>query len=221
MSVQHSALTGSSLHEPKGVATATSGQVYVADGSGSGAWTSQTIPTGETSVTQSIFTSSGTWTKPSNCYLVKIYAMGGGGGGTSSGSANNGGDTTFGTYLTAHGGKGADTGGGGAAGSGSSGSVNDYVINGNAGVDGTEGVSAQSNGPYGSSADSRNKYGQGGAGNSGAGGSGQYVEGWRSADDLTSSVTVTIGNGGNNDGGSSSPGIKGFMKIEAYNKVTS
>lgn len=35
----HSALTGSDLHEPKGVATATAGQVYVADGAASGTWT--------------------------------------------------------------------------------------------------------------------------------------------------------------------------------------
>lgn len=34
----HSALTGADLHEPKGVATATVGEVYVADGLGSGAW---------------------------------------------------------------------------------------------------------------------------------------------------------------------------------------
>ena len=39
MTVEHSALTGSSLHEPKGVASATAGKVYVANGSGSGAWT--------------------------------------------------------------------------------------------------------------------------------------------------------------------------------------
>lgn len=36
---QHKDLTGAELHEPKGVETATSGQVYVANGSGSGAWT--------------------------------------------------------------------------------------------------------------------------------------------------------------------------------------
>ena len=35
----HNALTGSDLHEPKGVAAATSGTVYVADGVGSGSWT--------------------------------------------------------------------------------------------------------------------------------------------------------------------------------------
>ena len=36
---QHKDLTGAELHEPKGVETATSGQVYVANGTGSGAWT--------------------------------------------------------------------------------------------------------------------------------------------------------------------------------------
>lgn len=36
MAVEHSALTGSDLHEPKGVASANAGDVYVADGSGSG-----------------------------------------------------------------------------------------------------------------------------------------------------------------------------------------
>ncbi len=39
----HSALTGSDLHEPKGVATATSGQWYKANGSGSGTWTNNTL----------------------------------------------------------------------------------------------------------------------------------------------------------------------------------
>lgn len=39
--VEHSTLTTTDLHEPKGVAAATSGQVYVADGAGSGAWAFQ------------------------------------------------------------------------------------------------------------------------------------------------------------------------------------
>lgn len=38
--VQHADLTGSELHEPKGVDTATAQQVYVADGASGGAWTS-------------------------------------------------------------------------------------------------------------------------------------------------------------------------------------
>lgn len=37
--VSHASLTGVSLHEPKGVATAAANTVYAADGSGSGAWT--------------------------------------------------------------------------------------------------------------------------------------------------------------------------------------
>jgi microcystin-dependent protein len=37
--VSHASLTGSNLHEPKGVATALVGTVYVANGSGSGSWT--------------------------------------------------------------------------------------------------------------------------------------------------------------------------------------
>lgn len=38
--VQHAALTGADLHEPKGAATATIGTVYVSNGSGSGSWSS-------------------------------------------------------------------------------------------------------------------------------------------------------------------------------------
>lgn len=37
--VAHSTLTGSDLHEPKGIAAANSGDVYVADGAGSGTMT--------------------------------------------------------------------------------------------------------------------------------------------------------------------------------------
>lgn len=39
MTVQHSALTGAELHEPKGAAAASANTVYVANGSGSGSWT--------------------------------------------------------------------------------------------------------------------------------------------------------------------------------------
>lgn len=37
--VQHSTLTGASLHEPKGVAAASANRVYVSNGAGSGSWT--------------------------------------------------------------------------------------------------------------------------------------------------------------------------------------
>ena len=36
--VVHSTLTGTDLHEPKGIAAASSGELYFADGAGSGAW---------------------------------------------------------------------------------------------------------------------------------------------------------------------------------------
>lgn len=36
--VSHASLTGANLHEPKGVASATSNKVYVSNGSGSGTW---------------------------------------------------------------------------------------------------------------------------------------------------------------------------------------
>lgn len=39
--VNHSALTDPYLHEPKGVATAAAGKVYVSNGSGSGTWTTK------------------------------------------------------------------------------------------------------------------------------------------------------------------------------------
>ena len=40
--VQHAAQTGADLHEPKGVATANANETYVANGSGSGAWSNLT-----------------------------------------------------------------------------------------------------------------------------------------------------------------------------------
>ena len=39
MTIQHNLITGSDLHEPKGVAAASNKTVYIANGSGSGAWT--------------------------------------------------------------------------------------------------------------------------------------------------------------------------------------
>lgn len=38
MAIEHSTISTGNLHEPKGVASATADQVYVADGSGSGSW---------------------------------------------------------------------------------------------------------------------------------------------------------------------------------------
>lgn len=43
MTIQHSLLTGADLHEPKGISTASLGEVYIANGAGSGAWDALTI----------------------------------------------------------------------------------------------------------------------------------------------------------------------------------
>lgn len=42
--IQHSVLTTTDLHEPKGIDAATDGQTYISDGAGSGDWV--TLPTG-------------------------------------------------------------------------------------------------------------------------------------------------------------------------------
>ena len=46
--VNHSSLTDPYIHEPKGAATVAAGRVYVANGSGSGAWTAKETLVGET-----------------------------------------------------------------------------------------------------------------------------------------------------------------------------
>jgi hypothetical protein len=46
--VNHNTLTDPYLHEPKGVASAATGKVYVANGAGSGAWTAKETLVGET-----------------------------------------------------------------------------------------------------------------------------------------------------------------------------
>lgn len=45
MSQQHKEIPDAYLHEPKGVASASSGQVYVADGAGSGSWATPQVST--------------------------------------------------------------------------------------------------------------------------------------------------------------------------------
>ena len=39
--IEHSVLSGSELHEPKGISSASDGQIYVANGSGGGVWEDQ------------------------------------------------------------------------------------------------------------------------------------------------------------------------------------
>lgn len=60
----HQDLTGADLHEPKGVASAASGRVYVADGAGSGTW--KKITTSELDLTN--------MQNPNTIYLTGVIA---------------------------------------------------------------------------------------------------------------------------------------------------
>lgn len=104
--VIHANLTGSELHEPKGVAAASSGQVYVANGSGSGSWMDQTTTTGAVK-SVNLYNSTQTVTIPTGATkaLIKMWGGSGGSGGsngssTFSVSAGGGAGGYVETYLT-------------------------------------------------------------------------------------------------------------------------
>lgn len=81
----HKNLTGADLHEPKGADTATSGQIYVADGAGSGAWGSDYLKSSTTKNTNRItvsmyFADIGTagsqfCVAPMAGKIIKIYSV--------------------------------------------------------------------------------------------------------------------------------------------------
>ena len=66
MSVEHSTLTGSDLHEPKGAAAANADEVYIANGAGSGTWTAHDNNIYLTLELDDVSTASSTWL-PSPC----------------------------------------------------------------------------------------------------------------------------------------------------------
>ena len=57
--VEHNSLAGSEVHEPKGIQNASSGQIYLANGTGSGNWTTPTLDTIDVAVPANA-TSAGT-----------------------------------------------------------------------------------------------------------------------------------------------------------------
>jgi hypothetical protein len=120
----HRNLTGANLHEPKGIAAATAGKVYISDGAGSGVWTLLDIPEGTFRVTKTEFTTSGTWTKPADLFLIRVTVIGGGANSTVSVAGTNGGTSSFGAHCSATGGTSALAGSTGTAGTGSNGDVN-------------------------------------------------------------------------------------------------
>ena len=131
-----------------------------------------------------VFDASGTYTKnpDANFFEVEVFGSGGGGGAYASAAGANGGTVSFGAYMTATGGQGGNQGGlnysGNAHGLGTGGDVN---IAGGGHAGGGDGVNYQGSG--------NNVLGQRGA-------SGGYSFKRFEANELTSSVSVTVGNGG-------------------------
>ena len=76
MTIQHNVITDPDIHEPKGVASASSGKVYKADGTGSGNWVYpltglDTASTGQ--VFESDGSGSGSWVYPPAKGHAEIY----------------------------------------------------------------------------------------------------------------------------------------------------
>lgn len=204
----HKDITGADLHEPKGVATATSGQVYQADGAGSGTWSTLALPTGTFKVTKVDFTSTGTWTKPANLFGIYFHIVGGGGGNT----ASNGGTTSVGTLAVVNGGTGGNApGAGGTVGTTPSGAIG-YA--GNAGLTNTTMTSAAgATGltlPPGIPALYKKGCGGYDAATPIIGGSGAYMSGWIATASLGATETITIGAAG--DSGATA----GYCLIEQF-----
>jgi hypothetical protein len=76
MTVQHNVITDPDIHEPKGVASATSGKVYKSDGTGSGNWV-YPLTGLDTATLSQVFESdgsgSGTWKYPPAKGHAEIY----------------------------------------------------------------------------------------------------------------------------------------------------
>lgn len=80
MTIQHNIITDPDIHEPKGVASATSGTVYKADGTGSGNWV-YPLTGIDTALNGQVFESdgsgSGSWKYPPAKGHAEIYINGG------------------------------------------------------------------------------------------------------------------------------------------------
>lgn len=67
MTIEHSIIADPNIHEPKGVAVATSGKVYVANGTGSGTWALANPKGSDTATLGQVYVSdgagAGTWEK--------------------------------------------------------------------------------------------------------------------------------------------------------------
>ena len=171
-----------------------------------------------------VFTSSGTWNRPTGCNAVKVIVTGGGGGSMGSGFAGEppaatGGTSSFGGFCSASGGVGGSQAGpSGNGGIGSGGNINirggaafAYDLNNNfssiGGASFFSTMSLQNSGAhYGKGADS----GQAG---SGGGTAIRFI-----TSGIPSSVFVTVGAGGSPGGslGGGEGGNAGVVIVEAY-----
>lgn len=215
MSKSHATLTGASLHEPKGVTTATSGQVYRADGAGSGSWQSLVIPTGLFTVGITTFVASGTWTKPPNLFKVRVHVQAAGGAGSTSTIAATGGSASFGAQCSATGGVGGNgnVGTGGAGGVGSSGNLNFTGVSGIGSITTTASIpfiGGLPAGPWGAFGKGQDQIS--GTTQAASGGGGGYAMKEISAIALGATETVTVNTGGASNG---------IVVVEEYVAVTS
>jgi len=188
---------------------------------------------GATFTNYQIFTSSGTFTKPSGISRVYLLMVGGGGGGGGSlcGVGYNtaggaGGSSTFGALATAPGGSGGNpgyfdgggyhNGGGGAGGACSWYGLSITALAGTSGSGASLGVGPHSNfySPYSGSGGNGSSVG-GGYASGGGGGGGGYFEG---SVDISGNISVTVGSGGTGGitygcGSDGSPGTQGFVLV--------
>jgi hypothetical protein len=171
-----------------------------------------------------VFTSSGTWTRPSGTAAIEIEVVGGGGSGGNNLGGGSGGTSSFGSHCSATGGSGGGSSSGGLGGSGGGGSGGTLNINGQAG--GTRASSATGSAPgFGGSSQmgrgglilfagsaSGSGYGAGGSGGSsgvfigGGGGGGGYAY-KRVTTGIGATETVTVGAAGSGGEANATPGI--------------
>lgn len=175
------------------------------------------IPEAGRLIRVSSFTSSGTWTRGTDVGSVMVQVVGGGGASFYSGSTD-GGNSSFGGHCLANGGarpaSGAYLSAGGAGGTASNGDIN---------LTGGEGDTAPFSGfgyaGYGGMS-VLGYFGMGGTGSSaapsGGGGAGGYCAKVIARANLNATEAVTVGTGGTNGAGATTPGKAGIVLVYEY-----